>query len=83
VNIINWHDRETYPSLSLGQTRYPGIVCGGVSQETLVYGTPDQVRSQALEAIQSTNGERMILGTGCVTPVIAPFGNILALRQSV
>jgi uroporphyrinogen decarboxylase len=83
VNIINWHDRETYPSLSLGQTFYPGVVCGGVSQETLVYGTPDQVRSQALEAIQATNGERMILGTGCVTPIIAPFGNILALRQSV
>jgi uroporphyrinogen decarboxylase len=83
VNIINWHDRETYPSLSLGQTLFPGVVCGGVSQETLVYGTPDQVRSQALEAIQAANGERMILGTGCVTPIIAPFGNILALRQSV
>jgi uroporphyrinogen decarboxylase len=83
VNIINWHDRETYPSLSLGLKRFPGVVCGGVSQETLVYGTPDQVRSQALEAIQATNGERMILGTGCVSPVIAPFGNILALRQSV
>jgi uroporphyrinogen decarboxylase len=83
VNIINWHDRETYPSLSLGLKRFPGLVCGGVSQETLVYGTPDQVRSEALEAIQATNGERMILGTGCVTPVITPFGNILALRQSV
>jgi len=83
VDIINWHDRETFPSLSLGLTRFPGLVCGGVSQETLVYGTPDQVRSQALEAIQATNGERLILGTGCVTPVIAPFGNILALRQSV
>jgi uroporphyrinogen decarboxylase len=83
VNILNWHDRETYPSLSLGSSRFPGVVCGGVSQETLVYGTPDQVRSQALDAIQSTNGERMILGTGCVTPIIAPFGNILALRQSV
>jgi uroporphyrinogen decarboxylase len=83
VNIVNWHDRETYPSLSLGQTRFPGVVCGGVSQDTLVYGTPDQVRSEALEAIQATSGQRVILGTGCVTPVIAPFGNILALRQSV
>lgn len=83
VNIINWHDRETDPSLSLGLKRFPGVVCGGVSQETLVYGTPDQVRSEALDAIQSTNGERMILGTGCVTPIIAPFGNILALRQTI
>ena len=83
VNIINWHDRETDPSLSLGLSRFPGAVCGGVSQETLVYGTPDQIRSQALEAIQATGGQRVILGTGCVTPIIAPFGNILALRQAV
>jgi len=46
VDIINWHDRETFPSLSLGLTRFPGLVCGGVSQETLVYGTPDQVRGR-------------------------------------
>jgi uroporphyrinogen decarboxylase len=83
VNILNWHDRETDPSLSLGLRRFPGAVCGGVSQDTLVYGTPDQVRSQALEAIQATGGQRVILGTGCVTPIIAPFGNILALRQAV
>lgn len=83
VNIINWHDRETYPSLGLGLTRFAGAVCGGVSQDTLVYGTPDQVRREALEAIQATGGQRVILGTGCVTPTIAPFGNILALRQSV
>lgn len=83
VNIINWHDRETYPSLGLGLTRFSGAVCGGVSQATLVYGTPDQVRREALEAIQATGGQRVILGTGCVTPIITPFGNILALRQSV
>jgi uroporphyrinogen decarboxylase len=83
VNIINWHDRETDPSLSLGLSRFAGAVCGGVSQDTLVFGTPDQVRSQALEAIQATGGMRVILGTGCVTPIIAPFGNILALRQAV
>jgi uroporphyrinogen decarboxylase len=83
VNITNWHDRETDPSLSLGMRRIAGAVCGGVSQDTLVFGTPDQVRSEALEAIQATGGQRVILGTGCVTPVIAPVGNILALRQAV
>lgn len=83
VNILNWHDRETFPSLSLGQKRFPGVVCGGVSQHTLVYGAPDQVRQEALEAVQATDGRRMILATGCVTPIIAPLGNILAVRQSV
>ena len=83
VNVLNWHDRETFPSLSQAQTRFPGAVCGGVSQNTLVYGAADQVRSEALEAVQSTSGQRFILGTGCVTPIIAPYGNILAVRQSV
>lgn len=83
VNIINWHDRETSPSLGSGVSLFSGAVCGGVLRETLVYGSPEQVRSEALEAIQATAGQRMILGTGCVTPIIAPLGNILALRQSV
>lgn len=84
VNILNWHDRETSPSLGSGVSLFSkGAVCGGVLRETLVYGSPDQVRSEALEAIQATAGQRVILGTGCVTPIIAPLGNILALRQSV
>jgi uroporphyrinogen decarboxylase len=83
VNIMNWHDRETIPSLSKAQSQFKGIVCGGVSQDTLVYGTPEQIRTQALEAVQATFSQRFILGTGCVTPIIAPIGNILAVRQSV
>ena len=83
VQIINWHDRETAPSLALGQKRFPGVVCGGVLRDSLTYGAPDQVRAEALDALQATEGARFILGTGCVTPVIAPYGNLLALRQSV
>jgi uroporphyrinogen decarboxylase len=54
-----------------------------VNIETLVFGDPEQVRGEALEALVTTGGQRFILGTGCVTPIIAPFGNILAARQSV
>lgn len=82
--VINWHDRETSPSLSEAQTRYSGTVCGGLRRwETMVLGTPEQVRGEALEAIQSTGGSRFILGTGCVLPTTAPRANILAARQSV
>lgn len=83
VNIINWHDRETWPSLGTGLGRFPGVVCGGVNIETLVFGDPQRVRGEAIDALEVTGGQRMLLGTGCVTPVIAPFGNILAVRQSV
>jgi uroporphyrinogen decarboxylase len=82
--VINWHDRETPPSLAEAQSHFSGAVCGGLRRwETMVLGTPEQVRMEAMEAIQSTNGNRFILGTGCVLPTTAPRGNILAARQSV
>lgn len=81
--IVNWHDRETPPSLIEAQKRFGGVVCGGVSQHTAVLGSSSQVRAETDEALANTKGRRLILGTGCVVPVIAPYGNIVAVRQSV
>ena len=81
--IVNWHDRETSPSLAEGQKNYPGVVCGGISQKTIVFGNRSDVQKEAADAIAQTGGRRFILGTGCVVPVIAPHGNILASRQFV
>jgi uroporphyrinogen decarboxylase len=84
VQIINWHDRHTPPSLADAQAAFPGVVCGGLRRwETLVLGNTDHVKAEAFDAIQATAGKRFILGTGCVLPIIAPHGNILAARQSV
>jgi uroporphyrinogen decarboxylase len=82
-SIVNWHDRETPPALDEAQKQFTGVVCGGVSQKTIVFGDISQVRAEAAEAIRQTGGRRLLLGTGCVVPVIAPHGNILAVRQSV
>lgn len=81
--IVNWHDRETHPSLAEAQKQFPGVVCGGMRQDTLVYRDQIQVQQEAADAIQQTRGKRFILGTGCVVPVIASHGNILAARRSV
>jgi uroporphyrinogen decarboxylase len=81
--IVNWHDRETFPSLTEAQKLFSGVVCGGMRQDSLVYGNQDQVKNEAADAIQQTNGRRFILGTGCVVPVIAAHGNLLAARNSV
>lgn len=84
VQVINWHDRETPPSLAGGQEWFPGAVCGGVRQEqTLLYGTAEDVRAEVADAIAQTGGRRLIVGTGCVTPVTAPAGNLRAVRQGV
>jgi uroporphyrinogen decarboxylase len=84
VSIINWHDRQAPPTLAEAQTRFQGVVCGGLRQwETMVLGTPDQVRAEALDAIQQTQGKRFILGSGCVLPTTAPLGNIQVARHIV
>jgi uroporphyrinogen decarboxylase len=81
--IVNWHDRETPPSLQAAQDRFPGVVCGGMRQDTLVYRSRSEVRAEAADAIRQTGGRRFILGTGCVVPIIASHGNLRAARESV
>lgn len=79
--IVNWHDRETYPSLSEAQGLFDGVVCGGMRQDTLVYADQAEVQKEAADALQQTQGKRFLLGTGCVVPVIASHGNITAARN--
>lgn len=84
IHVINWHDRETSPNLSEASKRYQGVLCGGLRRiETMVLGSPEDVVEEARDAISQTNGERFILGTGCVTPTTAPYGNIMAVRRVV
>lgn len=84
VAAINWHDRDTYPSLKEARNRFPGVLCGGLQRErTMVLGTAETVMAEARDAIQATQGHKFILGTGCVLPITAPQGNIQAARKSV
>ena len=81
--IVNWHDRESYPSLTEAQKLFAGVLCGGIRQDTLVYRDQVEVQKEALDAIQQTGGKRFILGTGCVVPVIASHGNMVTAKTSV
>ncbi len=82
VQAINWHDRETPPSLSSARQTYHGALCGGLRRETLVYQTPQEIRSEAADAIDQVQGKGLILSTGCVVPIIAPHGNLIAARDA-
>jgi len=83
VNIINWHDRETPPSLREALKDYKGILCGGLSRETMSLGTPGEIKFEIEDAFSQVKGIRLLLGTGCVLPIISPFGNIKTARSSV
>jgi uroporphyrinogen decarboxylase len=83
LQVINWHDRDTAPDLATALRSFPGVLCGGLQREMVELGSAEQVRAQALDSLQVTQGQRFILGTGCVTPITAPHGNLIAVRQSV
>ena len=81
---LNWHDREAGPSLSEGQRRFPGAVSGGLEHwDDLLYGDPDRVAARVADAVRQTGGRRLIVSSGCVAPVNAPFSNLRAVRRAV
>jgi uroporphyrinogen decarboxylase len=84
IQALNWHDQESGPSLAEGQARFRGAVCGGLEHwEHLLRGEPEQIRGLVRQAVAQTGGKRIIVSTGCVAPVNAPFSNLRAVRQSV
>ncbi len=84
AQALNWHDRESGPSLGEGQGRFKGAVSGGLEHwDDLLYGDPDRVAARAADAIAQTGGRRLILSSGCVSPVNAPFSNLRAVRAVV
>jgi len=84
VGLVNWHDRETEPSLAGARLQTTRAVCGGIGRiDPLVLGRPDQIYLQAAEARRMTGGGRgLVLGTGCVVPLNAPLGNLRAVRAA-
>ncbi len=84
VPAINWHSRETPPSLAEGLERYSGAVCGGLAQwDDILKGDPDSIRLEISDAIRQTAGKRLIVASGCVAPSNSPWSNLRAVRAAV
>lgn len=83
VNIINWHDRDTAPSLKEAFQKFKGLLCGGLKRETICLGSPSDIKQEISEAVSQVSGKRLLLGTGCVLPSVTPYGNIMTARKMV
>jgi len=82
VEMINWHDRLTAPTLKDALGKFKGAVVGGVEErELLVSGGAPAVRAQVREAIGQTGGQRLVVGPGCVAAIAAPEQNIHAVIE--
>lgn len=82
AQIINWHDRETGPTLAEARGSWPRAMCGGLSRMSLVFGSPEDVSREASETLAISGRDRLILSTGCVVPIITPHGNLMAARNA-
>ncbi|MDQ7858505.1 MAG: uroporphyrinogen decarboxylase family protein [Armatimonadota bacterium] len=84
VQIINWHDRRTTPTLKEARAQFSGTLAGGIdAMDTIGKGTPEQVTAEVRDAIAQTGGTRFIATAGCVIPIDAPEANLRAVRQAV
>lgn len=84
VDIINWHDRRTAPTLSEARGVTRRGLMGGINEwQTLIWGSPAEVQAEVQDAIAHTGGRGYIVGAGCVVPIDIPERNLRAARSSV
>ena len=77
VQIVNWHARETAPTIAEARRRISTcLACGLDAWNTLSKGSPEAVAAEARDAIAQTGGRGHIVTTGCVMPVDTPEANI-------
>lgn len=84
VEVINWHDRRTPPSLKEAGERYSGCLAGGVDEwETLLKGSTQTIAAEVKDAIAETGGVRLIVGAGCTIPIDVSEDRLKIVRTAV
>jgi len=83
VQMLNWHDRLTEPNLHAASKRFSGLLVGGVAEHgTLLDGSLAEIEAQVAEALQQTNGRRLMIAPGCVLPISASDERIEAVVRA-
>lgn len=71
------------PTLAEGKARCAKAVMGGVSEKTvLVDGTPEEVAQEVRQAIDETDGTRVLVAPGCSIPPRTPKENLAAAART-
>lgn len=84
VQMVNWHDRLTWPSLTEGSRHVNRLLVGGIREfRTLRRGSIDAIQAEIRQAIGQTGGRRLLLGPGCVVPTDTPEAHIRAAIEAL
>jgi uroporphyrinogen decarboxylase len=83
VDVINWAARTSGTSLVDARQMTQKPLAGGLSLETLLNGTEDDVLAEARQAIVQAGRTGFILAPDCVIRGPSPDANLAAVRRAV
>jgi len=83
VDVINWADRASGPSLAEARQMTKKALAGGLSLETLLNGIEEDVLAEARDAIAQAGRTGFILAPACVIKSPTPDANLAAARRAV
>jgi len=95
--VMNWHDRQTGPSLKEARAVTGKTFLGGLREGPAIVGTslqydsimasqaasPADIKRHIREAIDMVGGKGLIIGPGCVADPHSPEENLRAVREAV
>lgn len=95
--VLNWHDRQTTPTLKDARAKCGKTFLGGLREGPSIVGTSlhydsimarpgvttDEIKAHIHEAIDMVDGKGLIIGPGCVADPRTPAENLHAVRAAV
>ena len=84
VDGVNWHDRETSPSLAEALRRTRRCLVAGIARRGVILDQgADAITYEVQNAAEQTGGRRLIVAPGCVVPVSVNPDQLAAARRAV
>ncbi len=84
VDIINWHDQLTAPTLTEARKISDKTFLGGIEEnEMLLKEDPETIENRIENIAKDNAGIRLIFGPGCVLPINTPEVNITAAKKAL
>jgi len=83
VHVLSWEHLNTPPSFRDARQKTDLCFMGGINEHLTSKFHPDELEAQVETALQDTNGEKLILASGCSLPTDMPVELIDIISRAV
>ncbi len=83
IQALNWDIQAAGTALEAARNTYSSAICGGLSDDDLLLGTPSLLRSAIQQAFRQCKSRRLIIGGSGCGLITTPLSNIRAVRSAV